>query len=152
MVTMKDVRRAIDPEEPNYREAARRIGTDGLPYLAELAQGEDTMIASKAVSLAGRIGGQKALPIIDGAAQADAPEVRITAASAAGRLGLRGEEVLADLLTDNDPGVRRYALDAVSTEPSAALKRRLEKRRDEEKVPGIREKIEEKLDTLRRPG
>jgi hypothetical protein len=113
MVTMKDVRAAIDPDEPDYEAAAVRLGQDALPFLRELAAGSDTMLASKAVSLAGTIGGPEAVAVVDEAAHASPQELRVVAAAAAGQLGPDADGVLADLLADGDAGVRKYALRAL---------------------------------------
>jgi HEAT repeat protein len=148
MVSMEDVRRAIDPEEPDYLAAASSLGREALPFLAELAEGPDAMTASKAVSLAGLIGGDDAVPIITRAAQADRAELRIVAVAAAGGLGRNGEEVVADLLGDDDAGVRKYAVRAVGEQPSARIRRLLEDRREVESDTGVRRGIEHRLRTM----
>lgn len=148
MVTMEDVRRAIDPEEPDYERAAASLGAEALPFLAELSRGEDVMTASKAVSLAGVIGGDEAMPIIEEAAEASPPEVRIFASRAAGRFGADAEDVLARLLTDGDSGVRKYAVRAVADVPSRRLREVLESMRADDADLGVRARAEE---ALRRP-
>ena len=50
-VTMKDVRTQLEPDEPDYAKAAQ-LGADAIPYLKELVNGPDTMLASKAAYLA----------------------------------------------------------------------------------------------------
>jgi HEAT repeat protein len=148
MVTMEDVRRAIDPDEPDYEGAAVLLGAEALPFLAELSRSEDVMIASKAVSLAGVIGGDEALPIIEQAVEAPAPEVRIFASKAAGRFGGEAEELLARLLTDGDSGVRKYAVRAVAEVPSRRLREMLEGMRVNDADLSVRARAGE---ALRRP-
>lgn len=145
MVTMEDVRRAIDPEEPDYERAAATLGSDALPHLAELSRSDDAMTASKAVSLAGMIGGPEALPVIERAADTGPPEVRLVAAAAAGRLGTAGEDVLLRLLEDSDIGVRKYAVRAAPEVPSKRLRDVLEQMRESDTDPGIRNRIDEVL-------
>jgi hypothetical protein len=143
MVTMEDVRAAIDPDEPDYDGAALRLGEEALPFLRELAAGTDTMLASKAVSLAGTIGGEQAVAVVDEAARAHPQELRVVAAAAAGRLGADGHGVLADLLADGDAGVRKYALRAVPSDTadlSGPIREALETIRAADSDPGNRER------------
>lgn len=149
MVTMEDVRSAIDAEEPDYDRAAELLGSEALPFLEELATSDDALTASKAVSLAGMIGGQGALPIVESATRADRPEVRVTAAGAAGRLGEPGEELLLRLLDDGDQGVRRYAVKAVPARIPDRLRPTLERLRAGDADPSLRQRVASLLD---RPG
>jgi len=145
MVTMEDVRRAIDPDEPDYEGAVEELGSEALPFLAELSRNEDAMLASKAVSLAGLIGGDDAIPIVEGAAEAELPEVRIVAATAAGRLGNRGEDALVRLLDDEDVGVRKYALRAVPDTVPKRVRDVLERMSTSDADPSVRRRVEDLL-------
>ena len=140
MVTMEDVRRHLDPEEPDYERAAAVLGPDALPFLAELAVGDDALLAAKAVSLAGLIGGADAIPIVAKAVQDGPAEVRVVAATAAGRAGKPGERLLILLLRDHEVGVRKRAVSAVSAAPSAALRKAVEEVRDSDPHPAVRER------------
>ena len=144
-MTLEEVRSAILPEEPNYERAAARLGPDALPHLETLAADEDTMIAMKAVSLAGLIGGQLAARIAEEAADSGRPELRVVAAGAASRLGEAGERVITALLDDADRGVRKHAIRAVSRSSSRELKQRLEARRESETDLPLRELLDTKL-------
>jgi len=147
--TLEEVRSAILPEEPNYQRAASRLGKDALPFLAALAADEDTMIAMKAVSLAGVIGGKRAARIARDAAESDLPELRIVAAGAASRLGDAGETVITTLLDDSDRGVRKHAIRAVTRSSSPELKQRLEELRETETDLPLRDLLDTKLSGLR---
>jgi HEAT repeat protein len=147
--TLEEVRNAILPEEPDYERAASRLGRDALPFLAALANDEDTMIAMKAVSLAGLIGGKQAARIAEDAAESDLAEMRIVAAGAASRLGARGEPVITSLLDDHDRGVRKHAIRAVSRSSSPELKQRLEEHRDTETDLPLRDLLATKITGLR---
>jgi hypothetical protein len=46
-ITMNAVRAHLDPDEPDYTKAAE-LGPDAIPYLEEIVNGTDTMLASKA--------------------------------------------------------------------------------------------------------
>jgi HEAT repeat protein len=147
--TLDEVRNAILPEEPNYERAAARLGEDALPFLAALAVDEDTMIAMKAVSLAGLIGGRRAARIAQEAAESDRPELRVVAAGAAARLGAAGEPVIESLLADTDRGVRKHAIRAVKPSSSAELKGQLDQLLEAETDLPLRDLLATKLRGLR---
>ncbi len=125
-VTMKEVRAALDPEEPNYEKAAK-LGAAALPHLEKLVRSGDTMLASKATYLASLIKGGKSMDIVATAAQSDDPAVRVAAAAAASNLTAAGASpILEELVGDSDPGVRKVARTSVPTRPTAALTAKLE--------------------------
>jgi HEAT repeat protein len=108
-VSMEDVRRVLDPEEPNY-EAAADLGPEALPHLEALVAGDDPMLASKAAYAASMFEGAAGQEIVRAAAQSDDPVVRVAAAAAARNLPApSAREVLAGLVTDDDPGIRKVA-------------------------------------------
>jgi HEAT repeat protein len=120
-VTMDKVRAALDPEEPNYAEAAK-LGSDALPHLETLVGSDDTMLASKAAYLASLIKDPKAGDVVSKAAGSDDPVVRVAAAAAASNLAASSASaVLVDLVGDPDPGVRMRAQASVPDRPSAKL-------------------------------
>jgi hypothetical protein len=124
-VSMKDVRAALDPDEPNYDEAAR-LGPEALPHLDALVSSGDVMLATKATFLASLIKDAKAVEIVRKAAQSEAPAMRVAAAVAASNLTASGaSDVLVDLVADPDPGVRKVARKAVPEKPSAKLTEQL---------------------------
>lgn len=151
MVSTEDVRRALDPDEPDYKQAAASLGPEALPILAELAKSSDVMLASKAVSLAGRIGGLDAVAILEHAAQTGPAEVRVVAAAATGRVTPLAENVLLNLIQDPDPGVRKYALRAVPAAPSARLREVLEVMRTSDSDPSVRRQVSDVLPPEKRP-
>ncbi len=126
-VSMEDVRAVLDPEEPDY-DAAARLGEGAMPHLRELTRGDDPMVASKAVYLAGLIGGDDAGDIVLTAAHDEDAAIRVAAASSTSRLSAEASEaVLVDLVADGDPGVRRIAQRAVPRVPSERLRTALER-------------------------
>jgi HEAT repeat protein len=125
-VTMKNVRAALDPEEPNYAEAAR-LGPEALPHLDALVTSDDTMLASKAAFLASLIKDAKSAEVVAKAARSSDPAVRVAAAAAASNLpSAAASAVLLELVADPDPGVRKVARKAVPDKPSAKLAEALE--------------------------
>jgi hypothetical protein len=106
-ISMEDVRKVLDPEEPNY-DAAEALGAQALPHLAQLIRGDDVMLASKATYAASLIqGGSEA---VEFAAESDDPVIRVAAAAAAKNLPLQdSQRVLARLMNDQDAGIRKVA-------------------------------------------
>jgi hypothetical protein len=134
-VSMKRVRAALEPEEPDYAAAAQ-LGPEAIPHLRRLSQGDDPMLASKAVYLASLIQDERTSDLVREAAQHDDPVVRVAAASAAQNLDApAASAVLVELVADDDPGVRKVARGAVPEQPSEALAQRLE---DAPEAPGDR--------------
>jgi HEAT repeat protein len=126
-VTMEEVRAELERDEPNYARAAG-LGPDAVPHLDELAKGEDTMLATKAVYLAGLIQDDAAAKVVEEAASDDDPRVRVAAAAAARNVETeRASEVLAPLVSDDDPGVQKVALKSVPSDATGELRRAVEK-------------------------
>ena len=125
-VTMEDVRRVIDPEEPDY-EFGSLLGPEALPHLGVLVRSDDPMLASKAAYLAGLIDGADATDVVTSAAQHDDAVVRVAAAAATRHLeGAGASDVLLPLLSDTDEGVRLAALKAVPDDASDAVRTKVE--------------------------
>jgi HEAT repeat protein len=115
-VTMDEVRAAVEPDEPDYPAAANRLGVAALPFLVEIIRGGDASLASKATSLAGIIDGTKSLEVLVDAGRSPQVVVRIAAAAAVGELrGLPVNDLLIALLKDEDPYVRKVALDSAGS-------------------------------------
>jgi hypothetical protein len=109
-LTMAIVRSALDSEEPDY-ESAQTLGFEALPFLAELANSADIMLASKAVYLAGLINGEQTSFILQAAARHKNSIMRTTAASVVGRLDVKiSNQLLLELLNDNEISVQNVAL------------------------------------------
>jgi HEAT repeat protein len=107
--TIKNVRAALDPEEPDYDKAAR-LGPDAIPHLETLVEKGDPMIASKAAYLASLIPSEASVGVLKKAAKRPEASVRVTVAAAADNLS-EGRSVVAGLLlNDPDAGVRRIAV------------------------------------------
>jgi hypothetical protein len=117
-VTEAEVRKYLDPEEPNYPKAAAALGADALPVLERLVSAGDPLLASKAAYLASLIPDPGASRVLDIAARSSEPTVRVAAAAGAQR---RPElaAVVDDLATDPDQGVRKVAGRAARGRPRA---------------------------------
>jgi hypothetical protein len=107
---MQDVRRVLDPEEPNYAAIAQ-LGTDSLPHLRTLLQSDDPMLASKSAYAASVLEGDQGQDVILEAARSDDPVLRVAAAGAAANLpATSAADVLGGLAGDTDAGVRKVAM------------------------------------------
>ena len=119
---MKDVRSVLEPEEPDYDEAAK-MGSEALPHLEALVKGDDIELAAKAASLAGIIAAEGRMAVLNIAAKSHDPVVRVAAAGAARDLSdADASQVLETLVGDADEGVQKTALKSVPANPSALLK------------------------------
>ena len=110
-VTMQDVRRWLDPEEPDYAGAKAALGNDALPHLSTLATGGDLALATKAVYLASMISTPQSVAIMRAAQERGEPVLK--AAVAAGIRNLdpdHAADVFELLHADPDPGIRKVAL------------------------------------------
>jgi hypothetical protein len=110
-VTMQDVRRWLDPEEPDYASAKAALGNDALPHLTTLATGGDLALASKAVYLASMISTPQSVAVMRAAHERHEPVLK--AAVAAGIRNLdpgHAADVFELLHADPDPGIRKLAL------------------------------------------
>lgn len=126
MTGMDEVRSFLDPDEPDYPAAAVALGEDVLPELAELSAGDDPGLASKAVYLAGLIGGDRAPEILREAMGHDDPVVRVAAAGALRNLDDETALDLAlELLSDEDAGVRKVTVQSAARLESPEVRSRV---------------------------
>jgi HEAT repeat protein len=152
-LTMDDVRSAVEPDEPDYPTAAARLGVAALPLLSELIQGDDPALASKAASLVGNIDGADSLEVLWTAARSPHAVVRIASAASVAELReLPVTNLLVALLDDEDPYVRKVALDsaALTHAVGAASKVRVLAKQDPEEF--VRDVAEQTLSRLEAAG
>ncbi|HLB70695.1 MAG: HEAT repeat domain-containing protein [Candidatus Methanoperedens sp.] len=138
-INMKDVRAQLDPDEPDYAEAAK-LGPDAIPFLKELVNGKDTMLASKAAYLASLIKSDRSVSVLEAAAGSREPVVRIAAASGIRNLSEQDASRVSDLLIeDQDTGVRKVTLKSISNFRSPGLVAKVKKLADKDPEPFIRD-------------
>jgi HEAT repeat protein len=138
-MTMEQVRAFLDPDEPNYSAAAVELGPDAMPFLSELAGGDDPLLASKAVYLAGLIGGDEAQQILKDAVEHSDPTVRVSAAASVQNVGdEQALELGRRLLDDDDLGVRKVAVNSAAQIESADVRGELQKQVESDKDEAIR--------------
>jgi hypothetical protein len=148
-VTMQQVRAALDPEEPDYNQAAQ-LGPDAIPHLESLVRGPDPMLASKAAYLASFIQDSRSVTILKEAAQNSYPEVRVAAAAGSRNLPApAASDVLLSLVNDHDIGVRMRSLKSVPIDVIPALRQKIEDLTTTDPDPAIRTFSSQVLGRLR---
>jgi HEAT repeat protein len=123
---MKELRSFLDPEEPDYHQAAR-LGVAALPLIESLISGNDAMLASKATYLAGLIADPKSIAVLQTAAVSSNVQVRLAAAAGARHLDAdNASALLITLLNDADFGVRKVSLGSAPSRATLPLRKRIE--------------------------
>ena len=116
VVTMKQVRNELEPDEPDYLKAAASLGIEALPHLEEIVKSGDVLLASKAAYLASLIPDEKSIAVLKTASESNFPEVRAAAAFGSRNIAQeRAKDVLEKLKSDQDPGVRKQALRSIDS-------------------------------------
>jgi hypothetical protein len=100
----------LDVDEPDYAALAL-AAADAVGHLRRMASSDNQALASKAVSLAGMIGGSGGVGVVADAARSRDPLLRIAAAHAASFLPESADaaRVVNRLLADSDIGVVKLA-------------------------------------------
>ena len=119
MVTLDEVKKALNVDEPDYVEIANKFGEQALSHLKEIAKSDDILLASKAVYLSGEISNNNiSVDIMNEASKNDKPEIRIAAIAALDTLLKKTtdaqsinvtsiNDMLNSLKNDQDPGVKK---------------------------------------------
>jgi HEAT repeat protein len=104
----------------------RGLGPSDIDDLEELLNDPEPWLAARAVHALSRIDDDRARESLRVAARSDRPEVRVAVAASAQRLSPQAADgVLLPLLGDTDPGVRKFAINAVTPANSPAVRQRL---------------------------
>ncbi|WP_375138090.1 HEAT repeat domain-containing protein [Streptomyces sp. Act143] len=147
-VTIEQVLRALQPEEPDY-EQARRLGSEALPHLYGIVAAGTSQLAPKATYLASLIAAEGSAAVVNRAAQSADPALRVAAAAAARNLPARdSNDILVGLVADEDMGVRKVAVTSAGSEASAELKEGVRQISQSDAAPRIRELAAEVLDRM----
>jgi hypothetical protein len=126
MATMEQVLAALAPDEPQYRIAAQQFGIEALPYLEQLVQSPDALLASKATSLAAAIANSGSIAILEIAAHHKAIGPRAAAAYGIKMLrGPRAEQIVLTLMDDAEPTVAKFAVRAAQQFATINVKKKL---------------------------
>jgi HEAT repeat protein len=137
-VSSGQLRRLLSVDEPDYNSLGR-LGPSVLLHLGQLVASQDEYVAANAASLAGMIGGARAVAVLERAARSPSASVRTAAAAALGRVeNPRASALLAVLLGDSDKGVRKFAIKAAARKNSAALATRIADLSRRDPMPHLR--------------
>lgn len=156
------VERLLAADEPDYGKLAK-MGTDAVEPLRALVESEDPATASKAAYVLSLIGDDDAIDGLSDAASSDVPEVRSAVAAGVRNLTIRAaghadaavgrrkamgtaadapadkvEKLVAKLLADPDPGVRRITLKSIDADIAAAMESEISELRDNDEDETLR--------------
>lgn len=146
---MNDVLAHLEPDEPNYAQAAK-LGPDALPYLKEIIDKPDVMLASKAAYLVSLIKSDKSISILEHAARNKEPIVRIAVASGIRNISERDANILLDkFIEDKDVGVRKVTLKSVAKFKSDLISSKVQKLLESDPEPSIRELASNVIETMK---
>jgi hypothetical protein len=146
-VTMEEVINQLHREEPEYGQAAQ-LGSEALPHLITLIQGENLGLAAKAASLAGLINIDQSAAVLEIAARHPEPVVRVAAAAAAKHLTSIPTSLAMDLLNDSDAGVRKWMLNALEVHHPAGIKTKVEEIMTSDPDVGLRDRARRIINQL----
>ena len=123
-VTMALVLGQLNRTEPDYEQAAQ-LGPEALPFLTHLVEGGCARLASRATYLAGLISGARSLEVVQKAARSPHPVVRVAAAASLSNLEEIPSPLAESMLTDEDVGVRKWALRSLEDQKPMGFKSRV---------------------------
>jgi hypothetical protein len=145
-LTLETVLEELEADEPDYKALAASFGAEALGHLEQLARRPDPAIAPKAVYLAALIPDPLAVKILERAARSEDRRWRVAAAGAAADLTADdANAIVAMLIADTDPGVRRTAVVSTPLQPSAAVEQALRTVAAGDAVPYVRNKARDVL-------
>ena len=126
---------AIEPNEGMYAG----IGPAEIPVLRQLLQDQEPWKAARAVYALSRIDDAEVVPIIRDAASDPRSQVRVAVAASAKHLKPEwANALLTTLLDDADMGVRKFAVQSVSSVHAPAVHEKLRQLRLHDSVPALR--------------
>jgi hypothetical protein len=138
-VTMTEVHRWLDPEEPDYAGARTALGSPALPLLLQLIQGDDLELATKATYLASLIPDAGTVGLLRAAQARNEPVLSVAAAAGIRNLPQSDGEQLFELLHAHpDAGVRKVTLNAGVGLTSPKIRAYYQKAASSDADPAIR--------------
>lgn len=140
--------KALQPDEIDYPTVARLLGSEPVEPLAELVEDDNVELASKAASLAGFLTTESARDALLRAALHRDPRVRVAAAASVGRHPQLADALIDSLLTDPDPGVRKWTLLSLQSLMISGLRGRIEGLVATEPIPALQELARETAQRL----
>jgi HEAT repeat protein len=146
---MNEVLAYLEPDEPNYAQAAK-LGPDALPYLKEIIDKQDVMLASKAAYLVSLIKSDESISILEYAALNKNPTIRLAVASGIRNISEKDANMLLDkFIEDKDVGVRKVTLKSVSKFKSNSIVSKVQKLLESDPEPSIRKLASDVIETMK---
>jgi len=119
---------ALSNEEPQYFEILAKLDENAITYLSELSKGRDTMLATKAIFLAGLYNKPSGHAIVESAAKSTVLLKRIASASALEYMPEEQRDKLAEkLIDDADVSVQKLVIKAAGKSKSVKLRKKFTK-------------------------
>jgi vacuolar-type H+-ATPase subunit F/Vma7 len=148
-MTLEQLRNQLSDIEPDENTYAG-IGVSEIPLLDQLLQDEETWMASRAVFALSRQSDQQAIKILSRVAEDPRPELRVSLAASIQNLPptKASSNILLNLLDDTELGVRRYAIEAVSSAHNKAVREKLREIETQDPAPAIREIAKTRIQQL----
>jgi hypothetical protein len=123
--TREEIRLLLSNEEPDYSQLTERLDASDAPAVADLAESDDVMLASKAVYTASLLPGGE--DIVQRAAASANPILRAASASALRNLAPDRREPVAEMLLGRgDVAVEKVTIRALDAGPGPRLAAKLE--------------------------
>jgi hypothetical protein len=141
-ISEKDLLYALSNEEPRYFEILPQLDEKAIATLSGLSKGNDIMLATKAIFLAGLSKTSSGADIVENAAKSTVKLKRIASASALEHLTVdKREKIALKLIDDADISVQKLVIKATGNLKSAKLKEKFTKLSKESPSGFIRELI-----------
>jgi hypothetical protein len=127
-ISEKDLLFALSNEEPQYFEILAKLDEKAIAYLSVLSKGKDTMLATKAIFLAGIYNKPSGNAIVESAAKSTVLLKRIASASALEYMPEEKRNKLAEkLIDDPDISIQKLVIKATGNSKSAKLREKFTK-------------------------
>lgn len=142
---LKNQLSAIEPDDSTYLG----IGPSEIQFLEHLLQDEEVWMASRSVFALSRVSDDQVLPILSQAVADPRPEIRIALAASVSNLKPEdANNILLQLLSDSDLGVRKFAIKSVSGSHDIAVHEKLKDIQIQDPALPIREIAKDRLREL----
>ena len=125
-ITLDQLRRQLSTIEPNEGTYSG-VGSTEIPLLQQLVQDPEPWMAARAICALSRIADDSAVEVIRKAIHDVRPEVRVAIAASATNLAAKDSNtLLAEILEDQDAGVRKFAVQSISAENNPSIHAKLQ--------------------------
>lgn len=133
----------LSSDDPDFSSIVRQLSDEDCSNLNQLVKRSAPRIATKAVICLGRLGSEKSLEGISFAAKSRNPVLRLTAAQALSQMKnikqLPGAiQLINELLSDEDIGVRKFAVRAIAQSKIPHFKKKIAQMRSDEPNEHVR--------------